>query len=258
MNNLYWEKTGFGNIDLILLHGWGFNIKVWYNIIPLINPYFTLYLVDLPGYGHSNNCLAIKINDIIQILSDYMPNNAIWLGWSLGGLITNYITIYGSKNIKAIINVASSPCLIEKPQWPGINTTKLYNFYIDLRDNYSTTISRFIDTQINNIYFSKQYNLKLKKNILTYPYPNLLALKEGYNIISQLDLRKDMLKINIPILGIYGYLDILIPKNIANILDKKLLNSHSITLKKSAHAPFISQPKKFCQHLLEFKKKFFK
>jgi pimeloyl-[acyl-carrier protein] methyl ester esterase len=68
-----------------------------------------------------------------------------------------------------------------------------------------------------------------------------------------IDLRKKILKLNVPLFRIYGDLDPLIPKVIANILDKTIPYSYSKIIKKSAHAPFITQPKEFCKCLLKFK-----
>ncbi|CAL4044020.1 pimeloyl-ACP methyl ester esterase BioH [Buchnera aphidicola] len=254
MDRLYWEKIGSGNINLILLHGWGSNIKIWYHIIPKLNKHFTLYLVDLPGFGLSRNCSAITLESIIQILSSHMPKNAIWLGWSLGGLIANTMGLYYPENIRAIINVASSPCFITHPKWPGIHSKKLKNIFHNLVNHYSITIQNFIDLQIFNSF--KPYNgiSILKKMMGSYPHPKKKALKEGFKILCTIDLRHSIKKLKIPLFRIYGDLDPLVPKKIANILDKKIPNSNSIIIKKSAHAPFITKPKEFCKYLLKFKK----
>ncbi|HXK00503.1 MAG TPA: hypothetical protein VNF93_01235, partial [Buchnera sp. (in: enterobacteria)] len=93
----------------------------------------------------------------------YMPKNAIWLGWSLGGLITNLIGLYYPKNIRAIITVASSPCFTIRPGWPGINPEILKNIYNSLNNYYEETIQDFIDSQILNISQPYQYISILKK-----------------------------------------------------------------------------------------------
>lgn len=253
MNKLYWEKIGSGNINLILLHGWGLNMKIWHHIIPKINSYFTLYLVDLPGFGKSRNCLYIKLESMISILSYHMPKNAIWLGWSLGGLIANLIGLYYPENTRAIITVASSPCFTIRPRWPGINPNLLKNIYNSLSNNYEETIQNFINLQIFNFSQSHQYTSILKEKILLHPRPKKIALKEGLKILCLIDLRKKISKLNIPLFRIYGDLDPLIPTVIANILDTKIPYGCSIIIKKSAHAPFISQPKEFCKYLLNIK-----
>lgn len=174
MNKLYWEKIGSGNINLILLHGWGLNIKIWHHIISKLNSHFTLYLVDLPGFGKSKNCSAIKIKSTIEILYYYMPKNAIWLGWSLGGLIANMMGLHYPKNTRAIINVSSSPCFTIRPQWPGINPKIFEDIYNSLSNNYAKTVKNFIDLQIFNFSQPYQYFSILKKK---YYYTLILKKK---------------------------------------------------------------------------------
>lgn len=67
-----------------------------------------------------------------------------------------------------------------------------------------------------------------------------------------------MAYLKIPILRIYGELDNLIPKKIASILDSKWPRTHSIIIKKAAHAPFITNKNQFCSILLNFKKSLLK
>ncbi|EKE13949.1 MAG: hypothetical protein ACD_12C00733G0001, partial [uncultured bacterium] len=42
------------NKTLIFLHGWGVDSKLWFKIAPeLINKNYSLYFLDLPGFGQS-------------------------------------------------------------------------------------------------------------------------------------------------------------------------------------------------------------
>ncbi|WP_295164075.1 alpha/beta fold hydrolase [uncultured Buchnera sp.] len=114
MKNFYWKTIGNGNINLIILNGWGFDLKIWFFIVNKLNSIFKFHLIDLPGIGINKHLLPLKIDEITEILYYYMPKNSIWLGWSIGGLITNRFASLYPKNILGIINVASSPCFIKK------------------------------------------------------------------------------------------------------------------------------------------------
>lgn len=57
-----------------------------------------------------------------------------------------------------------------------------------------------------------------------------------------------------PFLRIYGYLDGLVPRKVASLLDEQLPSSPSVIMRNSAHAPFISHPDEFCEVLTEFVK----
>ncbi|AWI49443.1 alpha/beta fold hydrolase [Buchnera aphidicola] len=114
MKNFYWKTIGHGKINLIVLNGWGFNSKIWFIIINQLNNIFKFYLIDLPGIGINKHLLPVKIDEISEILYYYMPKNSIWLGWSMGGLITNRFASLYPQNILGVINVTSSPCFIKK------------------------------------------------------------------------------------------------------------------------------------------------
>ena len=38
---------------LLLVHGFGISFNIWKELLPLLCPYFTLVMVELPGIGES-------------------------------------------------------------------------------------------------------------------------------------------------------------------------------------------------------------
>ncbi|WP_205352098.1 alpha/beta fold hydrolase, partial [Vibrio cholerae] len=83
---LYWQVSGQGQ-DLVLVHGWGMNGAVWQQTAQALSDHFRVHVVDLPGYGHSTEQHAASLEEIAQALLENAPRNAIWVGWSLGGLV---------------------------------------------------------------------------------------------------------------------------------------------------------------------------
>ncbi|QCI24047.1 pimeloyl-[acyl-carrier protein] methyl ester esterase [Buchnera aphidicola (Macrosiphoniella sanborni)] len=252
MKNFSWEIMGIGKINVIILNGWGINSKIWLFIIQELRYYFKFHLIDLPGSGQNKNLIPIKIDKIVEILRQKMPKDAIWIGWSLGGIIVNYFGLHYPEYILAIINVASSPCFIEKKNWPGIKKKIINNFYFNLKTKYHYTIRNFLDLEKIN----SEENCKdiiILKNILSLQSsPNIKLLKNSLEIILLFDLRVDLTFLQTPLLRIYGELDNLVPKKIISILDKKWPKTKSIIIKKSAHAPFITKKKEFCYILSHF------
>jgi pimeloyl-[acyl-carrier protein] methyl ester esterase len=43
-----------------------------------------------------------------------------------------------------------------------------------------------------------------------------------------------------------------VPRRIAAEIDEMLPASPSVVIEKAAHAPFISHPERFCQHIVNF------
>ena len=106
MKTIAWQTTGEGNCHLVLLHGWGLNAKVWDCITPQLASHFTLHLVDLPGYGRSGGFGAMSLEEMAQRVLENAPERAIWLGWSLGGLVASQVALSHPDRVQALVTVA--------------------------------------------------------------------------------------------------------------------------------------------------------
>lgn len=71
---------------------------------------FTLHLVDLPGYGRSSGFGAMTLEEMTAQVAKNAPDQAIWLGWSLGGLVASQMALTHPERVQALVTVASSPC----------------------------------------------------------------------------------------------------------------------------------------------------
>ena len=118
MNDIWWQTIGEGDCHLVLLHGWGLNAQVWDCITPQLASHFTLHLVDLPGYGRSGGFGAMSLEAMAQRVLEQAPPQAVWLGWSLGGLVASQVAIMRPERVQALVTVASSPCFAARDDWP--------------------------------------------------------------------------------------------------------------------------------------------
>ncbi|VFS85722.1 Pimelyl-[acyl-carrier protein] methyl ester esterase [Raoultella planticola] len=98
----------------------GLNARVWDCVTPELASHFTLHLVDLPGYGRSSGFGALSLEEMAQQVLSQAPEQAIWLGWSLGGLVASQIALQHPGRVQALVTVASSPCFGADGDWPGI------------------------------------------------------------------------------------------------------------------------------------------
>ncbi|CAL4325542.1 pimeloyl-ACP methyl ester esterase BioH [Buchnera aphidicola] len=255
MKNFSWKITGTGKINLILLHGWGINSKIWYYIVQELKIFFKIHLIDFPGFGKNKNLHPLHIDDIINLLHTYMPKNAIWIGWSIGGLIASQYALKYPMNILGIITVSSSPCFLSKKNWPGIKKNFLDILCKNLITNYYKTINNFLSyNTIHTLQSTQEINI-LKNILLSQPKPSLNTIKYGLNTLCTSDLCLQIRYIKKPFLRIYGNLDVLVPIKIAYILNNQCLYSSSIIINNASHLPFISHKKIFCLYLLKFVKK---
>lgn len=249
MNNLWWQTTGTGNVDLVLLHGWGLNAEVWHCIQEELASQFTLHLVDLPGFGRSHGFGAMPLEEMAQHVLERAPQKAIWLGWSLGGLVASQIALTYPERVQALVTVASSPCFAARDEWPGIKPEVLAGFQQQLSEDFKRTVERFLALQTLGTETARQDARMLKNAVLALPMPEVEVLNGGLEILKTVDLREPLAALSMPHLRIYGYLDGLVPRKVVPMLDDLWPQSESVVIAKAAHAPFVSHPAAFCAAL---------
>ncbi|MGK3224895.1 pimeloyl-ACP methyl ester esterase BioH [Enterobacter soli] len=250
MKTLWWQTVGTGNCHLVLLHGWGLNAEVWHCVSEELASHFTLHLVDLPGFGRSHGYQAMSLDEMAQHVLDAAPQNAIWLGWSLGGLVASQIALTRPERVQALVTVASSPCFSARDAWPGIKPDVLAGFQQQLSEDFQRTVERFLALQTMGTETARQDARTLKNTVLSLPMPDVEVLNGGLEILKTVDLREPLATLALPHLRIYGYLDGLVPRKVVPLLDTLWPQSESHVVAKAAHAPFISHPAEFCSALV--------
>ncbi|SFN84288.1 pimeloyl-ACP methyl ester esterase BioH [Xenorhabdus japonica] len=252
MNQLSWQIIGDAPRDLVMLHGWGLNAEVWRSVETRLASHFRLHLVDLPGYGRSQLYPAMSLADIADTVWQQAPENALWLGWSLGGLVASRITLDHPTQVAGLVTVASSPKFSADGDWPGIKPEVLRAFERQLSSDFQKTVERFLALQTLGTDSARQDARILKSVVLNQPMPTVDVLNAGLKILRTDDLREELSRLQLPFLRLYGYLDGLVPRKIASQLDSALPHTHSIIMRNAAHAPFISHPDEFVEILMNF------
>ena len=182
-------------------------------------------------------------------------DKAIWLGWSLGGLVASQIALTHPERVQALVTVASSPCFSARDEWPGIKPDVLAGFQQQLSDDFQRTVERFLALQTMGTETARQDARALKKTVLALPMPEVDVLNGGLEILKTVDLRLPLQNVSMPFLRLYGYLDGLVPRKVVPMLDKLWPHSESYIFAKAAHAPFISHPDEFCHLLVALKQR---
>ncbi len=241
-NLLHLKIIGKGP-PLILLHGWGWHSGIFSPLIPHLCNHFELLIPDLPGYGKSpplsdNN----SFDAIASVLLAVLPQDATWLGWSLGGMLAWWVALHEPRRIKRLITVCSSPRFTSDANWPGMPLPQLETFGKDLTDNPEKTGLEFLRLQLLG---QPRLFAQLQSQLLP---SDMKALQGGLDILKKTDFRSQLHGINIPSLHIFGGLDTLVPVEIVNHL-QPLLSPHAQTaiIPRAGHIPFLSHLSTFLQ-----------
>jgi len=254
-SNLFTQSLGSGP-NLVLIHGWGVHSGFWQPLVEQLAGDFCITTIDLPGCGRSplDTDHDYSLEKIAEKLVQATPKNAIWLGWSLGGLIATYIAANYPEKVAKLICVASTPKFIKAPGWPGIKSSLLEKLQATIESTSEETLVRFLSLQFKNALINRRDRQKMRNELFQYGIPHLTALQGGLEIIRNTDLRELLTTISCPTLYILGKLDVLVPMNIATKLDQLLASGYTQVLSRGCHAPFLSSTPAFMQAFHEFAK----
>jgi pimeloyl-[acyl-carrier protein] methyl ester esterase len=233
---------------LVLIHGWGLNAAVWQPLADKLSPFFKVITVDLPGYGLNieYTISPYTLNNMGKKIVQAIDRPAVYLGWSLGGLVATEIATNYAEQTLALITLASSPCFIEllnddhQVSWPGINPALLNDFHQQLTQDTKKTVDGFLKIQAMGSPHIRQDLKEIKALIFQYDMPTQQTLNDSLALLETVDLRATLASITLPFLRLYGRLDSLVPKTVPQLVSALSPSSDSHIFKQASHAPFIS------------------
>lgn len=239
--------------NVVLLHGWGMNQGIWQlqkNALSELTHHQVLTF-DLPGFGDAAFVgEKYTLEAVTQQLSEQIPDNSVLVAWSLSGLVAINMAKQFPHKVSKIILVASTPFFAQSNDWPGIELNVLEMFMAQLVKNHGKTVERFLAIQAMGSEHAKQ-DIKVIKQLLNeFPEASELALAGGLEILKNDDLRADFSALTVPLTGIFGRLDSLVPCKAVSEMQSLNGQFKVDIINKASHAPFISHPDEFTNLLL--------
>ena len=240
---------------IYLLHGWALNSHVWDCVLPGLAQHGKIIAIDLPGHGKSalpdngNYDLDAITNEVAQLID----SGATVVGWSLGGLVALNLACKYPELVHKLVLVAGSPRFVRSPDWPNaVDKSVIDGFAQSLISDYRATILRFLAIQALGSDQAKQSIKALREKVFINGEPQLIALQEGLNLLSETDMRTRLPDIRCPTLIVAGEKDTLIPANSGSDTAKLLPNSQLAIIGGAGHAPFISHSEEFLSIVTAF------
>lgn len=240
-----------GAPHLVLLHGWGLHSGVWNTFLPLLTPYFNVTVIDLPGFGKSS--ADISSVDFSQALSELVPEPAIWLGWSLGGLVALDFAAHYPQHVQALCLWAVTPCFVQREDWLAAMPAPTFNaFKAVVQENAGTGLQRFLALQCKGSVSMKTDLRFLQAVAAEAKTPATASLLAGLQQLALMDMRAVLAGIDKPVQVLLGASDTLIPLALANELTRLNPGVDVTLIEGAAHMPFVSHPQQCCDALLKF------
>ncbi|ADE13946.1 bioH protein [Nitrosococcus halophilus Nc 4] len=251
--SLYVEQRGAGP-DLVLLHGWGFHSGVWFPLAERLAAHFRVTLVDLPGHGRSDPLpQGGQLVAVAEAVKKVAPPQAIWMGWSLGGLVALQVAINYPLQVKKLVLAASTPRFVTAPDWPwAVAPEVLTAFGEALQADLTATLKRFVWLQTRGAEQAKAVAQALLTQLTPAHHSGREGLVAGLALLKNSDLRVNLATVSCPTLMVLGQRDTLVPAKVGDWLSAQLPQAQVGIIPGAGHVPFLSHQQAFGDILQPF------
>ena len=237
--NINYDVKGNGNEKILLLHGWGANIKLFNNIMNFLSKSKKLYALDMPGFGESDEPKnSWNVDTYVEFIIEFIKMMNIKeldiLGHSFGGRVI--IKLVNKGNLPFKINkivLVDSAGIIPKKKKTLKSITRSYLY---------KTLKFFATRKLVKKAFPEALeNLKSKFGSQDYRNATPIMRETLVKVVNE-DLEYLLSNIKQPTLLIWGENDTATPISDAKIMENKIPDAGLVTVKNAGHYSFLDNP----------------
>lgn len=235
------ERCGEHGPDLVLIHGWAMHVGIFAPLLDALAGRYRLHLVDLPGHGRSRDDHSrLELAAVGDAIAARVPN-AIWLGWSLGGLVALSAAARLPRAVRGLVMLCASPRFVEASDWPhGVALRVFSDFEQGLRQDYRATIDRFLALEVHGSEHRRDELRALREQVFAHGEPRPEALRDGLHLLEHSDLRAALPALDVPSLWLTGRRDRLVDWQAMRDAAACCRDAHSLCIAGAGHAPFLT------------------
>jgi 4,5:9,10-diseco-3-hydroxy-5,9,17-trioxoandrosta-1(10),2-diene-4-oate hydrolase len=262
VNTRYWAEGDEGS-NVILIHGLGASADIWMHNISALAKKHRVYAPDLVGFGRSDkprvkyspSYMTAFINDFMTALN---IKNACLIGQSLGGGVALLHHLRFPGRVQKLVLADSAGLGREMPWAMRLATVPLLGESMVMSSRsgmafvlrYLVYDPKVITDELIDIHFEFNFSLGAVKSVL-----NVLracATIHGARPDVLDPVMKNLDKIKIPTLIIWGREDRLFPVRHACFAREKIPDSYLYILERCGHIPNFERPAEFNSLVLNF------
>ncbi len=243
LNNqsIYFQKVGTGKKPLIMLHGWKNDVTSFYNLIDLLKDEFTLYLIDLPGFGRSElPKKPFTVLDYAKVVNEFIDSEKLakvnLFGHSLGGRVSIKLAAHYPDKLSRLILEASAG--IRPAQDPPKKILYLF--------------AKIFHYTVPNLFNLKEVLRQKFYSSLESDYLTAGAMTETLTNLLNEDLIPDLKKITTETLLIWGEDDQAVPVKYAKQMYGLIKNSRLEIFDNVGHFPHLEKPERVVNYVADF------
>jgi len=250
---LHVEVVGSGP-PLVLLHGWAMHGGVFAPLVERLRGSRTLYVVDLPGHGHSRDCaLPLQLEPCVAAVAAAVPP-APWCGWSLGGLLALHAAATRPQAVPALAMLCATPRFVRGDGWKyGVSAEIFRDFAAGLRGDYRATLDRFVALEAFGSDHAKDEIRALRDDLFARGEPAASVLADGLELLETADVRGALPALAAPSLWLAGRRDRLVdPRAMREAAGLAPRAAGVHVVEHAGHAPFLTHADEVASRLLGF------
>jgi hypothetical protein len=230
------------NLDIIFLHGWLFDSRIWYGLHKEFRGFKSVELIDLPGYG-INKSLKVNHKDFCKNLFTSINNETIVIAWSYGAQLALYTYMkYFNSDIKLVLINANLD--VHSSNNTELNINNINQLISNLRLDKNNTIKNFMYECVKKSKHSKHEFREMINKFKMEDFPQTENLIDNLNEMKLIPPFKNISTTLNNVLCINTEKDQFINRT-SNIFQE-------ILIKDLGHIPFISGNKIIYKSIMDF------
>jgi pimeloyl-ACP methyl ester carboxylesterase len=256
--------VGGSGQSMVLLHGGTSGWGMWYRLLPQLYKHFRVFALDIPGSGGSSKQIYANHTQHVGVIADFMRTmclgNSIVVGHSYGGWLALQLALRSLSSIEKIVLFNSMGFSLSAPLLFRFSTLGPVR-YILTKTVLSPT-RQHMDDFIRSVFSDRTLKLPtelfdyfyeaLFRDSLLHPLEFIASLYQYGRLNEKFDLRDDCSKISIPILGIWGSDDPVVPPELQRKGFSLLPHADFNLCDQSGHVPPLECPEECLKLILNF------
>ncbi|MDN3523721.1 alpha/beta fold hydrolase [Halomonas sabkhae] len=220
--------------SLVLLSGWGCDARIWQPLAPCWPAELEVTTPDWPGYaGRPPLADPASLGELATAMAADLPADAVWVGWSLGGLLAGALLDY-LPNPRALVLLGIGERFVQ-PE--GVSAQALADFRHAFERSPDAAREHFLRWQLGGEPDPRRARRDLRQLLGTAAPASTETLDAGLDQLARLDNRHRLDTASCPVHRIAGARDPLLAGEVRASADQQIADA--------GHCPMLSGP----QHL---------